>query len=96
MQPEQAAGPLAGLPIIPYVLIFLVFYFLVIRPQKNKQKELKELANNIAKNDQVVTMGGIHGTVVMVKEKTVVIRVDDSTKIEFDKEAVTTVIKTKN
>ncbi len=71
-----------------YVPIFLIFYFLVIAPQRKKQKELKAMLDNIKKNDEVVTSSGIHGTVVIVKEKTVVVRVDDNCRIEFDKEAI--------
>ena len=74
-----------------YVPIFLIFYFLVIAPQRKKQKELKAMIDNIKKNDEVVTAAGIHGTVVIVKDKTVVLRVDDNCRIEFDKEAITLV-----
>jgi preprotein translocase subunit YajC len=74
-----------------YVPIFLIFYFLVIGPQRKKQKELKKMIENVKKNDEVVTAAGIHGTVVIVKEKTVVIRVDENCRIEFDKEAITLV-----
>ena len=95
MGAEQAANPLVSLPIIPYLLIFLIFYFLVIKPQKDKQKEQKTLIDTLKKNDDVVTVGGIHGTVVLVKDKTVVVRVDDNVKIEFDKESVTAVVKPK-
>lgn len=96
MGPEQAGNPLTQLPIIPYLLIFLIFYFLVIKPQKDKQKSQKDMISNIKKNDQVVSAGGIHGTVVAVKDKTVVLRVDDSTKIEFDKESISSVVKSKD
>ncbi|MCA9398716.1 MAG: preprotein translocase subunit YajC [Candidatus Omnitrophica bacterium] len=81
--------------IVPYLLIFLIFYFLIIKPQQKKQKEQKEMLQNLKKNQQVVTAGGIHGTIVSVKEKTVVVRVDDSVKIEFDKESVSAVINKK-
>ncbi|MBF0531822.1 MAG: preprotein translocase subunit YajC [Candidatus Omnitrophica bacterium] len=81
--------------LVPYGLIFLIFYFLVIRPQKDQQKKLADMKNNLKKNDQVVMAGGMHGTVVLVKDKTVVVRVDDNVKIEFDKEAVTTVVTAK-
>ena len=74
-----------------YVPILLVFYFLVIAPQRKRQKELKSMLDNIKKNDEVITSSGIHGTVVIVKEKTVVVRVDDNCRIEFDKESITTV-----
>ena len=96
MPAEQAANPLTQLPIIPYILIFLIFYFLVIKPNKNKKKEQKNMINNLKKNDQIVTSGGIHGTVALVKEQSVVIRVDDNVKIEFDKEAVSSVVKAKS
>ncbi len=94
MSPDQSANPLASLPIIPYLLIFLIFWFLVFKPQKDKQKELKSMLTNLKKNDEVVTAGGLHGVVVLVKEKTVVLRVDDNVKIEFDKESITSVVKT--
>ena len=93
MPTEHATNPLVQLPIIPYLLIFLIFYFLIIKPQRTKQKEQKQTIDNLKKNDQVVTTSGIHGTVVLVKDKTVVVRVDDNVKIEFDKEAITSVTK---
>jgi len=89
MLPDQAANPITQM--IPFVLIFIIFYFLVIKPERNKQKERKEKIARLKKNDQVVTAGGIHGTVVNVKETTVIVRIDDSVKIEVDKEAITTV-----
>ncbi|OGX29696.1 MAG: preprotein translocase subunit YajC, partial [Omnitrophica WOR_2 bacterium RIFCSPHIGHO2_01_FULL_52_10] len=78
------------------ILIFLVFWFLVIKPQKDKQKEHADMLKNIKKNDEVVTASGIHGTVVLVKDKTVVVRVDDNVKIEFDKEAITRITSVKS
>ena len=93
MPNEQINNPLLQLPIIPYILIFLVFYFLVLKPQKNKQKEHKQMVENLKKNDQIVTSSGIHGTVVLTKDKTVVVRVDDNVKIEFEKEAIASVVK---
>jgi len=72
-----------------YAIIIGIFYFLVFRPQRQRQKELKTMLGNLKKNDEVVTSSGIHGTVVIVKDKTVVVRVDDNCRIEFDKDAVT-------
>ena len=89
MPPDQAANPLTQM--IPFAVVFLIFYFLVIKPEKDKQKKHKEMLGNVKKNDQVVTAGGIHGTVVNVKPTTVVIRVDDNAKLEVDKEAITTI-----
>ena len=85
----QAAGIMG---IMPLILIFVVFYFLVIMPQKKQQRKHAEMIKNIKKNDEIVTIGGIHGTVVNIKEKTFVIRIDDNAKIEIDKTAVASVI----
>ena len=74
-----------------YVPIGLIFYFLVIRPQRQQQKKTKEMLANLKKNDEVVTVAGIHGTVVILKDKTVVLRVDENCRIEFDREAIATV-----
>ena len=91
MSPDLGAANIGQF--IPYLLIFAVFYFLVLKPQQDKQKELKKLIENLKKNDEVVTTGGIYGTIVNVKDKTVVIRIDDNAKMEIDKEAVASVIK---
>lgn len=74
--------------LLPLVFIFVIFYFLLIRPQKTKEKEHKKMLANLDKNDEVVTSGGIHGTIVNVKDKTVMLRVDDNVKIEVEKNAI--------
>ena len=74
-----------------YVPIFLIFYFLVIRPQRQQQKKIKAMLANLKKNDEVVTTSGIHGTVAIVKDKTVVVRVDEGCRIEFDRESIASV-----
>ncbi|OGX36410.1 MAG: preprotein translocase subunit YajC [Omnitrophica WOR_2 bacterium RIFCSPHIGHO2_02_FULL_50_17] len=96
MPTEQAVNPWLQLPIIPYLLIFLIFYFLVIKPQRDKQRQHKDTLKNLKKNDEVVTAAGIHGIVALVKETTVMVRVDDNVKIEFDKEAIASVVKAKD
>ena len=93
MPTDQAANPLLQLPIIPYIIIFGIFYFLVIKPQRQKQNDVKNLQASLKKNDQILTSSGIHGTVVLVKDKTVMVRVDDNVKIEFDKDAIVSVVK---
>ena len=95
MAPEASGNLLLTTPIIPYLLIFLIIYFIVIKPQQTKQKEQKAMLDNLKKNDQVVTAGGVHGTIALVKDKTVLVRVDDNVKIEFDKESVSSLIKQK-
>lgn len=73
------------------VPIGLIFYFLIIRPQQEQQKKTKKMQESLKKNDEVITSSGIHGTVAIVKEKTVVIRVDEGCRIEFDRESVVSV-----
>ena len=71
--------------------ILLIFYFLVIRPQQQQQKKLKAMIASLKKNDAVTTTSGMHGEVAIVKDKTVVIRVDEGCRIEFDKESIASV-----
>lgn len=87
------AQPQGLIGILPLILIFVVFYFLVIMPQKKQQKRHAEMIRNIKKNDEIVTIGGIHGVVVNIKEKTFVVRIDDNTKIEIDKAAVASIVQ---
>jgi preprotein translocase subunit YajC len=91
MPQAQAVNPIANL--IPLILIFVVFYFLLIRPQKSKEKEHQKMINAINKNDEVITSGGIHATVVNVKDKTVILRIDDNVKIEIEKNCISIVKK---
>lgn len=81
------------LQFVPFILIFVIFYFLLIRPQKTKEKEHIKMLESLSKNDEVVTSSGIHGTIVNVKEKTLIIRVDENVKIEFEKNCVAYVKK---
>lgn len=77
--------------LVTFALIILIFYFLIIRPQKKRDKEAKAMIEAMKKGDKVVTIGGIHGTIVMVKDKTVIVKVDDSARIEFSKTAISSV-----
>lgn len=84
-------SPLAGL--LPIFLIFGIFYFLLIRPQQTQQKKHQEMLSRLSKNDEVVTSGGIHGTVVNVDNETVTLRLDDSARVKFQKSAISYVKK---
>lgn len=81
-----------GVSLITFVLIILIFYFLMIRPQKKRDKEIKAMLDAMKKGDKVVTIGGIHGTVIGLKKDTVVVKVDDNTRIEFNRGAISQVI----
>ena len=82
--------------LLPFALIILVFYFLIIRPQSKKQKETKSMLSSLQKNDRIATIGGIRGTIVTVKDDTVIVRVDGSVKMEFSKSAISAVIERKD
>lgn len=84
----QAPTPNPILSFVPLILIFVIFYFLIFRPQKQKQSEHQRMIANLKKNDEVVTSGGIHGTIVNVKDSTYIIRVDDNVKIEVEKNSI--------
>jgi preprotein translocase subunit YajC len=90
--PPNTSVPLI-FQLLPFAFMFGVFYFLIIKPQKQKQKEHQLMVDGLKKNDEIVTSGGIHGTIVNVKDKTFVIRVDETAKIEIDKAAVAYVEK---
>ncbi|MBI3318795.1 MAG: preprotein translocase subunit YajC [Candidatus Omnitrophica bacterium] len=79
--------------LIPIVLIFFIMYFLIIRPQAKQQKAVEKMQSNLKKHDEVVTTGGIHGTILNVKEETLTLRVDDNARIEVDKTAIARLVK---
>ena len=83
-----AAQPNAIASLMPIIFIFGIFYFLLIRPQQKKQKEHGRMTSELKKNDEVVTNGGIHGTVVNVKDTTLILKIDDNVKIEINKSTV--------
>ncbi|AIN93942.1 preprotein translocase subunit YajC [Treponema putidum] len=79
--------------LIPMLLVFVIFYFLLIRPQKKEQQKTEKMISQLQKGDKIITIGGIHGVVSSTKEKTLVIKVDDNCKIEINRSAVGTVLK---
>ena len=81
--------------VVPFALIFIIFYFFLIRPQNKKQKETEKMIAALKKGDKVVTIGGIHGVVASTKEHTIIVKVDDGAKIEFNRSAIATVIADK-
>ena len=87
---QAAAGSQMGFMVF-LVIMLVVYWVFLIRPQSKKRKELAQKLSNLKKGDRVVTIGGVHGKVVSVKEKVVVLRVDDRAEITFDKNAISTV-----
>jgi len=90
---RTGANPLLSL--MPIILIFVIFYFLLIKPQKKAQQEHRNMLTQLKKNDEVVTSGGIHGTIVNVKDNSVVLKIDDNVKIEVQKSAIGTLKKSR-
>lgn len=87
----SASGTASLLTFLPVIFIFVIFYFFLIRPQNKKQKETEKMINALKKGDKVITIGGIHGVVSSVKEKTIIVKVDDNCKIEFNRTAISSV-----
>jgi len=78
---------------VPLIFIFIIMYFVMIRPQKKRQEQQQKLIGNLKTGDRVVTNAGIHGLISNVKETTVLVKVADNVKIEMDKSAITNVVK---
>lgn len=90
------SGPAEGgqnpiLSFLPIIIIFVIFYFLLIRPQQKRQKEHQAMINNIKRGDKVVTSGGIYGLVESVGEKTLTLKIAENTKVKFQKHHITEV-----
>lgn len=94
LQTAAGSGNLL-ITVLPFVLIFVIFYFFIIRPQNKKQKETERMISALKKGDKIVTIGGIHGTVTATKEQTVIVKVDDNSKIEFSRSAIANVVTDK-
>lgn len=87
----QAQGSSLLLTFAPIVLMFAILYFLLIRPQQKRQKERNKMLESLKKGDKVITIGGIHGTIVDLTEDKVTLKVAESTKIVFERHAVNAV-----
>ncbi|MEK6755418.1 MAG: preprotein translocase subunit YajC [Bacteroidota bacterium] len=79
--------------IILFGLIFVIFYFMIIRPQQKRQKDRQKMLDAVKKGDKIITGGGIHGTVVGMEEKTVLVQIADNVKVKLDRGSVTAVIR---
>ena len=84
-QAAPAGGGLFGNPLLLLGLLFVVMWFTMIRPQAKQAKAHRELVAGLSKGDKVITVGGIHGTIRQVDERTVLLEVDGGTKLRVDK-----------
>jgi preprotein translocase subunit YajC len=85
-------GPGPMMTLIPFALIFVIMYFMVIRPQQRKSKEHQELLNKLKKNDEVMTSGGIYGKVVDLKETVVTLEVAPNVRIRVHRPQISAVL----
>lgn len=91
---DPAAGSASIVPtLITFGLVFVIFYFLIIRPQNKKQKETKKMLESLKKGDKVVSIGGIRGTIQAIKDDSVVVKVDTNTKMTFSRSAISNVVE---
>lgn len=89
LQAAPAQGQAGGWTMwVMLLLIFVIMWFFMIRPQRKQQKELQKFRDSLKKGDKVVTIGGIYGTVVELKDKSVLIEVDKDVKIRVDRNAL--------
>ena len=86
VQMSDSANPIIGA--LPLVAMFVIFYFLLIRPQQKKQKEHAKFIAALEKNQDVITESGIHGTIVGLKDSTVSLRIADNVKIEVERVSI--------
>lgn len=92
-QAGEAPGGLFGNPLVFMVLMFVMMYFLLIRPQRMRQKELEKLINSVKVGDHVVLSGGEHGIITSVKDKTVMVKLADNVKVEYERSSIATISK---
>ena len=94
---QDAPGPAGGGfgMFVPMILIMVMFYFILIRPQRKAQKAQEEMRKNVRVGDKVVTIGGAHGIVSGLTDKTVSVKVADGLSVKFDRSAIATVTESK-
>lgn len=85
-QPTEGQNPLTSF--LPLLLIIVVFYFFMIRPQMKRQKDLRKYRDSLQKGDKVVTTGGIYGKINAIKDNHIIVEIDDNVKIKIDKSAI--------
>ncbi|ABO67862.1 MULTISPECIES: preprotein translocase subunit YajC [Geobacillus] len=78
--------------LLPIVLFFVIFYFLLIRPQQKRQRAVQQMQANLKKGDKIVTIGGLHGIIDSVDEDKIIIRAGDGTRLTYDRSAVREVV----
>ncbi|MBL7128982.1 MAG: preprotein translocase subunit YajC [Ignavibacteria bacterium] len=77
---------------LPFILIILVFYFLILRPQQKRQKDKQKMLQSVKKGDKVITAGGMHGQVEGVEDKIVLVKIADGIKVKVEKSSIGNIV----
>ncbi len=88
---EGGAGVIGN--IVLFGSIILIFYFMIIRPQQKRAKERQAMIDSMKKGDKIITAGGIHGTIVGVEDKTVLVQIADNVKIKVERSTIGNILK---
>jgi preprotein translocase subunit YajC len=88
--PAPQGGPLSLFqsPLTMLLFIFIIFYFLLIRPQQKKQRSHQDMLKKLDKGDKIITTGGIHGTIVSLDDKVITLQVDEKVRLKISRNAV--------
>ncbi len=86
---QSEANPIAQL--LPFVLMFVVLYFLILRPQIKKQKSQQKMIDELKKGDKIVTSGGLHGAITNMKDDIITVKIADNVRVEMSRAAVSRV-----
>jgi preprotein translocase subunit YajC len=91
---QQAApqGPSGLLAMVPYILMFAIFYFVLIAPMRKQQKKTKDMLAALKKGDRVLTSGGIYGQVAQIEDQVVWVKIADTVKVKMARSAITAVV----
>jgi preprotein translocase subunit YajC len=94
MAPQGGDGGGSFMGFLPFILIIVIMYFLMIRPQMKKQKERQKMVDALQKGDKIITSGGLHGKIAGFTEdgKTVIVQIDEKVKVNIDRSAVNVVL----
>ncbi|TEU07958.1 MAG: preprotein translocase subunit YajC [Candidatus Aminicenantes bacterium] len=97
LQAQPAARPQGSIftAMIPFILVFVIFYFLLIKPQRTKQKKHQEMVGQLKSGDKVITSGGIHGTVMGVQKDKIEVKIASNVKIDVSKNSIAVILTPK-
>lgn len=91
-QPGQPGSGSFITALVPFILVFVIFYLLIIMPSRRKQKKHQEMVEQLKPGDKIVTSGGIHGTIMGVQQDKIEVKIAANTKIDVTKSAIAVIM----